>query len=296
MATRRARPTAPLRSAVLCLGLLVVVLGGMLSPERRAAADGPPPAELVPAVEAAYPPVGTLAVFVAPQQIPVSGLTIRAAEARTARLAAATGGNAAADLPLPTASLVKLFIAEDVLHRVRAGRLVPRADDPRLLERMIRSSDDPAASTVWVRYGGGQMVTDVARRYRLTGTAPPAAPGQWGQTTTTARDLARFLALLPTAAHPDDGAALLGWMREATELGADGFDQRFGVFGTGLPQVAVKQGWMCCVGGSRHLHSVGVVGKRVVVLLSEVPRATSYDDARGALTDAAAAIPPAPAP
>ena len=149
---------------------------------------------------------------------------------------------------------------------------------------------------MWVRYGGGQMVTDVARRYRLTGTAPPAAPGQWGSTTTTARDLARFLALLPTAAHPDDGAALLEWMREATELGADGFDQRFGLFGTGSPQVAVKQGWMCCVGGSRHLHSVGVVGTRVVVLLSEVPRATSYDDARGALTDAAAAIPPAPAP
>ncbi len=292
MATRRARPTAPLRSALLCLGLLVVVLGGMLSPERRAAADGPPAAELVPAIEAAYPPVGTLAVFVAPQQIPVSGLTIRAAEARTAGLAAATGGNAAADLPLPTASMVKLFIAEDVLHRVRTGRLVPRADDPRLLERMIRSSDDPAASTLWVRYGAGRMVTDVARRYGLTGTTPPASPGQWGSTTTTARDLARFLALLPAVAHPDDAETLLTWMRAATPVAADGFDQRYGLFATATPLTAVKQGWMCCTRGDRHVHSVGVVGQRVVVLLSEVSRAVGYDEARAALTAAAAAGPP----
>jgi hypothetical protein len=264
----------------------------MLSPERRAAADGPPAAELVPAIEAAYPPVGTLAVFVAPQQIPVSGLTIRAAEARTAGLAAATGGNAAADLPLPTASMVKLFIAEDVLHRVRTGRLVPRADDPRLLERMIRSSDDPAASTLWVRYGAGRMVTDVARRYGLTGTTPPASPGQWGSTTTTARDLARFLALLPAVAHPDDAETLLTWMRAATPVAADGFDQRYGLFATATPLTAVKQGWMCCTRGKRHVHSVGVVGERVVVLLSEVSRAVGYDEARAALTAAAAAVPP----
>jgi hypothetical protein len=36
---------------------------------------------------------------------------------------------------------------------------------------------------------------------------------------------------------------------------------------------AVKQGWTCCVGGLRHLHSVVVVGTQVVVLLSQVPGA-----------------------
>jgi hypothetical protein len=34
-----------------------------------------------------------------------------------------------------------------------------------------------------------------------------------------------------------------------------------------------------------------VVGRRVVVLLSEVPRSVGYDAARAALTTAAAAIP-----
>jgi hypothetical protein len=292
----RARPPSGARRVLLCLTLLALVLAGVLHPAgRRAAADGPPADQLVSAVVGAYPPVGTLAVFVARQQVRSEALSIRAAEARSARVAGSAAGNAAADRPFPTASMVKLFVAEDILHRARTGRISLRADDPALLQEMIRSSNDPAASTLWVRYGGGQMVTAVAARYRLTGTAPPAVPGQWGETTTTARDLGRFLALLPTAAHPDDAAALLEWMRSATPIAADGFDQQFGMFGTAPPQTAVKQGWMCCVGGNRHLHSVGVVARRVVVLLSEVPRAVGYDQARAALTAAAAALPPLPA-
>jgi hypothetical protein len=94
-------------------------------------------------------------------------------------------------------------------------------------------------------------------------------------------------------AHPQDYARLLGWMRSATPRAADGFDQRFGLFGAGDGQAAVKQGWMCCVGGERHVHSVGVVGRTVVVLLSEVPGSVGYGAARDALTAAAAQLPPA---
>ncbi|MFD2093729.1 serine hydrolase [Blastococcus deserti] len=290
----RRRPAGAARRRVLLpLTLLAVVLAEvLLPPDRRAAAGGPPAAQLVPAVAGAYPPVGTLAVYVARVHVPVTSGSIRAVEARSARMAAAAAGNAVAERPFPTASMVKLFMAEDILRRARNGQLSLRPDDPVLLQEMIRSSDDPAASALWVRYGGGRMVTDVARRYRLTGTTPPAVPGQWGQATTTARDLARFLALLPTVAHPDDAAALLGWMRTATPVAADGFDQQFGLFGTAPPLTAVKQGWMCCVGGNRHVHSVGVVGHRVVVLLSEVPRGVGYGEARAALTAAAAAVPP----
>jgi hypothetical protein len=285
------------RRVLLLLALLALVAAQVLfSPGRRAAADDAPAAEMVPQVVAAYPPIGTLAVFVARQHVPAVGLTVRAAEARTARLTAAAGGNQAADRPFPTASLVKLFVAEDILHRARTGQLTLRADDPVLLQEMIRRSHDHAASSLWVRYGAGQMVADVAVRYGLTGTAPPAVPGEWGEATTTARDLARFLALLPMLAHPDDAAALLDWMGNATPRGADGFDQQFGVFGTAPPLTPVKQGWMCCVGGNRHLHSIGVIGHQVVVLLSEVPRRVGYDAARAALTAAAAAIPPSPAP
>jgi hypothetical protein len=82
------------------------------------------------------------------------------------------------------------------------------------------------------------------------------------------------------------------WMRTATPVAADGFVQQFGLFGTAPPLTAVKQGWMCCIGGERHLHSVGVIGNRVVVLLSAAPRSVSYEAASAALTAAAAAVPP----
>jgi hypothetical protein len=198
--------------------------------------------------------------------------------------------------PLPTASLVKLFMAEDVLHRARAGLVALDLTDLHRLAEMVRSSDDAAASALWVEFGGGRMVSDVATRYGLIGTAPPLSPGQWGQAVTTARDLAVFLSWLPVVAHPDDAAALLGWMAEATPLAADGYDQRFGLLALPRP-VAAKQGWMCCVAGARHLHSAGVEGGRVVVLLSEVPVALGDTAARARLDAVAAALPlPAPPP
>jgi hypothetical protein len=295
VAPTRPGPALPARRRVLLpLTVLAIVLAEVLFPaDRPASAGGPPAAEIVPAVVAAYGQTGTLAVALAYQQVARPGLSPAAADARRARLAAAGADNGAvADRPFPAASMVKLFVAEDILHRARTGRTALTRADFALVQDMLRRSDDPAASALWVRFGGGQMVRDVAARYGLTGTAPPVAPSQWGEATTTARDLARFLSLLPVVAHPYDAAALLVWMRTATPLATDGFDQRFGLFGTAPPMTAVKQGWMCCVGGDRHLHSVGVMGRRVVVLLSEVPRSVGYDRARASLSAAAAAVPP----
>jgi hypothetical protein len=264
----------------------MVVSGVLLALPGPAGARGPAPV-VVPAAVAAYGQVGTLGIAVTRQ---APRLPPGAVRADALALSGALEG-AGADRPFPAASLVKLFVAEDVLHRARAGLLSLTQADFALLQNMIRRSDDPAASALWVRFGGGRMVADVAARYGLTGTTPPAVPGQWGLTTTTAQDVARFLAQLPVTAHPSDASALLVWMRTATPLAADGYDQRFGLFGTvpGLP--AVKQGWMCCVRGNIHLHSVAVVGSSVVVLLSEVPRSAGYDAARTALTAAAAALP-----
>jgi hypothetical protein len=234
-------------------------------------------------------------VAVAVVQRRAGGGTLPAIEAREARLRLGRGDNGpVAGRPFPTASLVKLFVAEDLLHRARTGRVHLSEGDRRLLEAMIRRSDDPAASALWVRFGGGRMVTGVAARYGLRGTAPPARPGQWGETTTTARDLATFLSRLPVVAHPEDAATLLYWMRTANPVAADGFDQRFGVLGPVPGRPAAKQGWMCCLDGLRYLHSVGVVGHRVVVLLSEAPGGVSYAALRRALDAAAAALPRPP--
>lgn len=275
------------RSRGKALGALTVaaVLAAVLLP-RPLASAGRPAAHLVPAVVAAYGGIGTLAVVLArqgPQAAPHADMRSDGA--------GWAADNGAGDRPFPTASMVKLYMAQDILHRARVGTIQLDGNDFALLQDMIRRSSDPAASTLWVRFGGGQMVLDVAVRFGLIGTAPPSIPGQWGQATTTARDLARFLALLPVLAHPYDAAALQVWMRTATPAAADGFDQRFGLLAAGPAFTAVKQGWMCCVGGNRHLHSVGIMGHRIVVLLSEVPRAVGYDAARAALTAAAAALP-----
>ncbi len=291
--TCRGRPAGRVPLVALAL-LLLLAVEGVVQPSRQALA-GPPPAELVPAVTRALAGTslpGVFAVVIARQHRVAAGLGVRAADARATRTAAAIAGNgAAADRPFPTASMVKLFLAEDVLHRAREGRIGLRPDDRGLMRRMITASDDPAASTLWVRYDGDRAVRDVVRRYGLTGTSPPAVPGQWGRTVTTANDLARFLSLLPVTAHPDDADTLLDWMQGTTPVAADGFDQRFGLFGA-TEEAAVKQGWMCCVGGHRHLHSVGVLGRTVVVLLSEVDPDIGYPAVQRVLTAAAEQVPP----
>jgi hypothetical protein len=296
MATAAAHPNGPRRAhrgvppALVSVVLLALLLTGVATPRWAAALDEPAPSEIVAGVTAAYGDVGTVAVVVSRQQQRLDDVSIRVAESRSAQVLDRTAGSELADRPFPTASLVKLYLAEDVLHRARTGAIPLTPEDRAQLEVMIRSSNDPAASDFWVRFDGAQAVRDVATRYGLTGTDPPRRWGQWGETTTTAADLAWFLTRLPVVAHPDDAAALLGWMGSATPIASDGFDQEFGVFGT-LPGAAVKQGWMCCLSGQRHLHSVGVVDQRVVVLLSEVPSSVGWDAARAALDAAAAAVP-----
>ncbi|WP_346623596.1 serine hydrolase [Blastococcus montanus] len=290
-------PVAPYRSrplvAALVTALLAVVHLLALVPASPAAAGGPPADRLVAGAVRGYGQSGTLAVAVDRLRFRATEGSIRAIEARTARRAEdRTDNGPVARRPFPTASMVKLFMAEDILTRAREGSIELSQQERVLLREMIRRSDDPAASRLWVRFDGAQMVRDVAARYDLPGTSPPPSdiPGQWGQAVTTARDVARFLALLPAVAHPEDSGALLGWMREATPQAADGFDQQFGLFGTLPGEPAVKQGWMCCVDGQRHLHSVAVHGSRVVVLFSEVPRSVGYDSARAALAAAGEAV------
>lgn len=124
----------------------------------------------------------------------------------------------------------------------------------------------------------------------LTGTHPPDTPGQWGLATTTATDVATFLAALEQIVDPVDAATLLAWMRSATATAADGFDQRFGPWAEDVGTTALKQGWMCCIGDRRQLHSAGVLDDgRIVVLLGDFPAATSWGQTATALDAAAGA-------
>ncbi|WP_222192674.1 serine hydrolase [Modestobacter italicus] len=196
----------------------------------------------------------------------------------------------AADRPVPSASLVKLLVVQQLLARAAVGVLTLGPADLARMERAVTASDDTAMSLLWDAHDGADLVRSAAATFGLTGTAPPAESGQWGEASMSAADTGRFLAAL-TAGAPG-AEVLLGWMRNATATAADGFDQRFGLLAAGPGGgVAGKQGWMCCVAGQRHLHSAGVLGDgRTVVLLGEAPSSVSWTRARRALDEAAAVL------
>lgn len=287
--------TAGARSAVrLLVTLLALLLAEtLLASPRRVGSTVPQASSVEASSSAGTAPGAGLAGAAAAGDLPGGTVAVATADlgARGRVTAPPELSGPEALRPFPTASLVKLYLAQDVLHRARAGLLVLDEADRAGLRAMITSSDDAAASALWVRFDGDRVVRDVSARFGLSGTAPPPVAGQWGRAVTTARDVATFFARLPVLAHPEDAAALLGWMAEVTPLAADGYDQRFGVLA--VPgDVAAKQGWMCCVDGLRHLHSVGVRDGRVVVLLSDAPVAVPDAAVRARLDAVAAALPP----
>jgi beta-lactamase class A len=197
-----------------------------------------------------------------------------------------------ADESTYTASLVKLLVVARLMELDACGELSLTVQDVELMEAAVTNSDDDAMSALWVEYDGDRLVTDLSAELGLTGTAAPEDAGQWGQTTTTAADLATFLSSLDEVLDDGDSATLLEWMRSATDTAADGFDQTFGLLsGSAGEDVAVKQGWMTGADDARQLHSVGVLADgTVAVLLGEFPASTSWADARAALDAAAAAV------
>ena len=198
-----------------------------------------------------------------------------------------------ADRPLYTASLVKLLVVQQLFARAEAGTLSLSPSDLRRMERAVTASDDGAMSALWSRFDGAELVTAASAESGLTGSSLPAAAGQWGEARTTARDTAVFLAALPDTLTGDDLATLTGWMRSTTDTATDGFDQRWGLLSPTVragTEAAAKQGWMCCIGGRRQLHSAGTLADgRTVVLLGEFPAGTSWARAQEALDTAAQA-------
>jgi hypothetical protein len=244
----------------------------------------------------------------APAAAPVPAVDEPAVLAATGAAASAAGGTISVvvrtgdGVPLVTgtdsvtytASLAKLFVVTRLLALDEAGAVTLSATDLALMESAVTRSDDDAMSALWVRHDGARLVTDLAAGLGLTSTAAPVRTGQWGQTTTSATDLATVLGAIDDVLDPADAAMLRGWMRAASPTAADGFDQAFGLLSGSVDadrSVAVKQGWMCCVDGRRQLHSVGILADgRVVVLLGDFPSSTSWARAATALDEAATAV------
>jgi hypothetical protein len=283
-----ARPArAPHRRVLSWVAALVVAGGLTLVPVLPCsavspAALGPAPAAALPS--SSFPP--SAPVPAPPGLADAAGGTIAAVVlGPSGRLLTA----ADPDRPLPTASLVKVLLVEELLTREAAGAVALTPADHGWMAAALTASDDAAMNALWVRHDGAALVAAAAARHGLGGTAPPPVRGQWGLAWTTARDVATVLSAVERGIRPAD-AVLRRWLRGVTPVASDGFDQVFGVLGLD-GAVAAKQGWMCCVDGRRHLHSAGVLGDgRVVVLLGEFSRDTPWATAATALDGAAAAL------
>ncbi len=190
------------------------------------------------------------------------------------------------------ASVVKLFIADDML--LRGPPLSP--EDRKLFESMLRNSDDSAAEVFWNRGGGSAIVTRVAARYGLGGTRPPGN-GRWFNTISTAADLVRYYEMMLSGAGglPREKADMIvDNLALSAPTGIDGmmpggvYPQRFGIpEGLYADSVAVKQGWMCCIGSDWMHLSTGIIGsdrRYIMAIASDQP--ASADAARATITQA----------
>ena len=120
----------------------------------------------------------------------------------------------------------------------------------------------------------------MAAKIGLRHTTPPSKPGEWGDTHTTADDLILIYEYILNTAPASERDTIVTAMHNATNLGADGTDQYFGIPYAvgGATYWAVKQGWACCEPGWV-LNTTGLVGtggRYIVVAL------TSHDTGGGA--------------
>lgn len=187
------------------------------------------------------------------------------------------------------ASVVKLLIALDMVTGGARGKA-----DPAPLHRMLSTSDDAIANTLWSRNGGPAIVTRTAAAIGLKNTSPPAEAGRWGDTLSTADDVVaiyRYVLKLPKAKRD----RLLKPLRQASKIAADGFDQHFGIPSAFHDRPwAVKQGW-AAGHGAVDVHTTGLVGegdRYIVVILSSFPEGTNLAVATATATSTAVSLVP----
>ncbi|MGO9383297.1 MAG: hypothetical protein ACLP4W_14700 [Mycobacterium sp.] len=174
-----------------------------------------------------------------------------------------------------TASVAKLFIADDLLLHESEGKTPLSPDDRQALDVMLQSSDDGAAERFWGQGGGDAIITQVASRYGLSSTTPPN-DGRWWNTMSTVTDLIHYYDMLldGSGGLPAERAMIIvNDLAQSTPNGVDGYPQRFGIpEGLFAEPVAVKQGWMCCIGADWMHLSTGVIGadRRYIMVIQSL--------------------------
>ncbi len=188
------------------------------------------------------------------------------------------------------ASVAKLFIADDVLLQATRGKTPLSREDRRALDIMLQASDDDAAENFLNRRGGDAIITQVADRYGLTSTTP-GSDGRWWNAMSSVTDLIHYYDMLLTGSgglSTKQADIIVNNLAQSTPIANDGYPQRFGIpDGLYAEQVAVKQGWMCCIGSSWMHLSTGVLGpdRRYIMVIESLQPANDAT-ARATITRA----------
>ncbi|SMD22786.1 serine hydrolase [Kibdelosporangium aridum] len=145
-----------------------------------------------------------------------------------------------ADQAQPTASVVKLLIALDLIDR--SG--VPSGSEATAVQDMLAASDDRVASRLWQQHGGPEIVRRQARKLGLAHTSPATDAGQWGSTRMSPTDVITVYRHITAGLSEEERDFLTEAMESAPRSAADGFDQHFGI-PRAFPDAdwAMKQGW-----------------------------------------------------
>ena len=246
------------------------------APASTSAVPAPRHGLAAAAVAAAQAASGAVGFAAGPAAAAPTGSTIAVLDRLTSEVAVGQGGTAG----VLSASLSKLVLVVDMFDR-RSAEGLPITDvDVGLVRRALGPSDDAAMSALWSRFDGPGAASRISARLGLAGVASPRDPSQWGEMVVTASDLVHVWEHLLDELPAADRELLVGAMAAAPARATDGFDQAFGLLAPGLPVEvgAAKQGWMCCIRGQNHLHSVGVVGpddRFVLAVLTTSPTAAT---------------------
>lgn len=160
-----------------------------------------------------------------------------------------------ADQAQPTASVVKLLIALDLIDR--SG--VPSGSEATAVHDMLAASDDRVASRLWQQHGGPEIVRRQTRKLGLAHTSPATDAGQWGSTRMSPTDVITVYRHITAGLSEEERDFVTEAMESAPRSAADGFDQHFGI-PRAFPDAdwAMKQGWGRS-DGRRVLNTTGLV-------------------------------------
>jgi hypothetical protein len=184
----------------------------------------------------------------------VTGIVVRD------RVTGAVWRNGYATTMIWTASTIKLAMTVDLFLRDRAGSIALSAADRELIRRMLHSSDDDAADTLWFRYAGADHLAfnrDFPR-YGMVSLQPQRGFTSyypyWGFQKCTAADLDRLINYVLGSLPADLRGYIVGQLRTVDP------DQQWGVWGAGPAQhPGNKDGWSLEQGGWV-MNSVGFAG------------------------------------